>query len=154
MKVIELSKGQVAVVDDESFMELAQYNWCISAVGYAVRRKKFPDGSVKVVYMHRELMCAQKGQEVDHINGNRLDNRRENLRLATRSQNAKNVGKKPSNKSGFKGVHKHGRNNSWVAQISVENKMIHLGSFKTPEEAALAYNAAAQRLHGEFANFN
>lgn len=156
MKVIQLTKGFAAIVDDADFMELAQYRWCYSGKsnGYAVRRKKFPDGTAKLVYMHREIMGSPEGKEVDHRNRVRLDNRRENLRVSTHAQNCQNMGKFPSNKSGFKGVHFAKKNKNWVAQISCNGKMTHLGSFKTPEEASLAYNAAASRLHGEFANLN
>lgn len=153
MKVIELTRGKVAVVDDADFSELGQYNWCCTKNGYAIRAKR-ENGKTTWVYMHREIMNPPEGFQVDHINRNRLDNRRENLRLATRAQNMQNSVKKFDNKSGFKGVHKHSRNNSWIAQISFNGKMTHLGSFKTAEEASLAYNAAALRLHGDFANLN
>lgn len=158
MKAIQLTKGFVAIVDDEDFEALAQYNWCYSGHkdgGYAVRRKKLPDGSAKKVYMHREIAGNfAEGKCVDHRNGNKLDNRRENLRACTHAQNSYNYGKKPSNKSGFKGVHWHSQRKKWTAQISVDKKIRHLGLFNTPEEAAMAYNAAAIRLHGDFANIN
>jgi hypothetical protein len=89
-------------------------------------------------------------QEIDHINRVRHDNRFENLRLATRSENSQNGPKKSTNTSGFKGVHWHKRSRAWVARIMVERDEIHLGSFRTREEAYAAYVAAAKEFHGEF----
>lgn len=89
MKVIELTKGHVAIVDDEDFAQLAQYRWCVTTNGhgllYAMRRI-----GKKPVYMHRVILNASHGIEIDHKNGDTLDNRRSNLRLATRRQNACN----------------------------------------------------------------
>lgn len=153
MKAIELSRGMIAVVDDQDFLEVAQYKWSFDG-NYAVRRKRFPDGKLRKVYLHREIMGSPAGMEVDHINHFRLDCRRENMRVCTRSQNAKNGSKMPSNKSGYKGVHFSKQNRNWVAQISCNGKMKHLGSFKTAEDASRAYNTAALELHREFANTN
>jgi len=153
MKCIELTRGMVAIVDDDVFAELAQYRWCFDG-NYAVRRKKFPDGKSRKVYLHREIMGSPEGKEIDHKNRNKMDNRRENLRVCTSSQNHFNLTKFPSNKSGYKGVHFSKQNQNWVAQISCEGKVKHLGSFQTAEEASRAYNTAALQLHGEFANTN
>jgi hypothetical protein len=91
------------------------------------------------------------GLEIDHINQNKSDNRIENLRLATRSQNKSNGKKYKNNTSRFKGVCWHKRNKKWVAQIKYNNKKIYLGYFATPELAREAYVAAAEKLHGDFA---
>ena len=153
MRAIELTRGQVAIVDDEDFNELAQYRWKCCKKLYAYR---YTWDGIKVcrIYMHREIMKATKGVEVDHKNLNKLDNRRENLRLCTRTENARNIPKGKRNTSGFKGVFFQNRKNPWRARIRCGEKSISLGSFKTPEEAASAYNAAATRLHGEFSNIN
>lgn len=100
-------------------------------------------------YLHRVIMQPGPGLEVDHINGDRLDNRRLNLRVCTRSSNAKNT----STKVGYKGVHKNHRG-KWIAQITKNYNCHHLGTFRTAEEAAIAYNDAASILHGEFARLN
>jgi len=102
--------------------------------------------------MHREVINAPKGRMTDHINGNTLDNRRSNLRLATPSDNAHNTKLPKNNTTGYRGVGKKG--NRYIAHIRSDNKEHHLGSFSTPEEAALAYNKAATELHGEFASLN
>lgn len=154
MKCIELTQGRVAIVSDEDFAELAQWRWYYARVGYAARRKRRPGRSSIVVYMHREIMCSEFGQEVDHINRDRLDNRRENLRVATSSQNKFNQGKQANNTSGYKGVSFHKQRGRWVAEIWQFNKKHYLGLFETREAAAKAYNDAALRLHGEFAHQN
>ena len=151
---MELTQGQVAIVDDEDFNELAQYRWKYTHRGYAARYYR-RDGKVCITYMHREIMMAPQGMEVDHRNGNKLDNRRENLRLCTRAENARNQPKSKKNTSGFKGVFYQDRKLPWRARIRCgDGRRVNLGSFKTPEDAALAYNAAALRFHGEFANIN
>jgi hypothetical protein len=93
-----------------------------------------------------------EGQEYDHINRNPLDNRKENLRVCNFNQNQRNQGLRRTNTSGYKGVTKN--QYSWLAQIWENGNHFHLGSFKKKEEAALAYNAAAQRLHKDFAYLN
>jgi hypothetical protein len=114
------------------------------------------DGKPKLqtVYLHRKLMDAGKGQTVDHINGDPLDNRRENLRLATRSEQNMNRGLSSNNTSGFKGICYLKRDRKWWAYIHVNRKRTSLGYFDTPEEAARAYDRAAVQMHGEFALLN
>jgi hypothetical protein len=102
-----------------------------------------------MVYMHRLLMAAPSGLCVDHIDGNTLDNRRANLRLATHSENLRNMKRKKNNRSGYRGVHRV--RNRWCAQITCNRKVRTLGTFATAEEAHEAYVKAATELHGEFA---
>lgn len=154
MRAIELTRGFVVVVDDDDYERHAQYRWCFDG-RYAVRRKRDTDGVSRKVYLHHEIMGKPPtGMEIDHKNRNKLDCRRENLRLCTVAQNRQNGSLQSSNKSGYRGVHfsKHVR--KWVAQITTNGKMRHLGIFKTAEAASRAYNTAAMNLHGEFANLN
>jgi hypothetical protein len=123
---------------------------------YALR--KMPKHKTLKIHLHRAIMERMIGREltradeVDHINLNGLDNRRDNLRLATNSQNNMNVRRYRNNKSGFKGVHlAKGR---WRASIRLNYKLYHLGYFDTPEEAYGAYCEAAKERFGEFARFD
>ena len=152
-KTVPLSGGKVALIDEDDFGIVSPYKWYLTEKGYA--------GSTKVVdrktlnlRMHRMIMGLCKGdkREVDHINGNKLDNRRQNLRICTRRENNFNMPLQSSNKSGYKGVHQHKRDGKWEAMISVGGKRYWLGRFNTAEEAYAKYCEAAPRLHGEFAN--
>lgn len=126
---------------------ISAHRWRANSCGYAMT---VIDG--KRVSMHRFLLEAPPGHEVDHRNGNRLDNRRENLRVCSRSENQCNRGKTRGNTSGFKGVGKKG--NRWRASIKARKRRHGLGYFATPEDAARAYDQAAIQLHGEFARLN
>lgn len=106
------------------------------------------------VFMHRFIMMAPEGLEVDHINGNRLDNRECNLRIVTPSKNQYNRRMQRNNKTGYKGVSFDRSRGKFMASISANGKQINLGRFKTAEEAARAYNQAALELHGEYAFLN
>lgn len=154
MKCIQLTKGCVAIVDDEDFDAIAQWRWNCNPAGYAVRSAPRSNGRQGKIYMHRVIAGAKKGEHVDHKNRIKSDNRRENLRIATRSQNGYNITKTSRNTSGFKGVSWHKGAVRFIASIGHDGVLRHLGYFDTAEDAALAYNAAAIRLHGEFANLN
>lgn len=123
--------------------------------GYVTKNVRIP-GTRRTVRrsFHREVLGLSTGDGliVDHINRNRLDNRKSNLRLVTRRQNAINAGKKPSNTSGYKGVHPHrgSKLNPWVVQLG----RLYLGCHPTAEAAAKAYDAAAKEIHGEYAVLN
>lgn len=151
---IPLTKGQFALVDALDFAWLIQRRWCCNNKGYAVHYATF-NGIRQVQSMHREIMAHILGRpipthlQVDHINGNRLDNRRENLRLATRSQNQANKGTPTNNTSGYKGV--SWRAGKWEARLRHHHRLIHLGRFQTEIEAALAYAAATRLLNADFA---
>lgn len=150
-RIIFLSQGQFALVDESDFDKIKGFSWHPSwqprARGYYVMAKI----EKKTIYMHRVIMEPPEGMTVDHINHNPLDNRRCNLRLATRSQNQMNHRVQRNNTSGFKGVHLFKRTGKYRAYIMVMGKEKHLGYFVTAEEAHAAYCAAAAELHGEFA---
>lgn len=138
--------------DDSDDPLVAAYEWRVLELGkrhYAATRDAFGN----TLYMHRLIMDVYDEREVDHKNRNCLDNRRENLRIATTSQNRMNRGKfEGSYSSPYKGVSQRGK--KWRAQITLDKKVMHIGSFSTELEAARAYNEAATRLHGEFAKLN
>lgn len=154
MKEIQLTQGKVAIVDDDDFEWLAQWKWHTDKNGYAIRNVRISTGVRTTLKMHRVILGLKKGDgfDVDHINETRSDNRKSNLRKATRSENLRNQGKYKNNTTGFKGVLWHKINKKWTAQIQIYGKGKHLGCFNTPEEASKAYEKAALELHGEFAN--
>jgi hypothetical protein len=149
-----------ALVDDEDYEWLSQWKWFASKPSaqqgfYAFRKTRVhpprKDTRQTTVGMHREIVKLQPGDErfVDHVNSDTLDNRKCNLRVATRGQNAANQRLSRKNTSGFKGVTPVG--NKWQAQIGISGRRIYLGLFNTPELAHAAYCAAAARHFGEFA---
>lgn len=151
--MIPLTQGKSAMVDDEDYDWLNQWKWHF-AQGYASRNSGSVLGLRKAIRMHREILRTPKGMDTDHINGNTLDNRRKNLRICTRAQNNTNTRVRKDNTSGFRGVTWHTYTRKWEAQININGKHTHLGLFKTPEEAALAYDQEAKKHHGEFARLN
>jgi hypothetical protein len=159
-RLIPLTRGKYAIVDPEDYEALARYNWYTCTGGgtfYAIRMAKATGSKrrQKRVAMHRVVMRAPDELYVDHINGNGLDNRKANLRLATPAQNCQNRGKYLVGAvSRFKGVMRRPYKRSWGASISANNKDIWLGTFRSEIEAAKAYDRAAIKYHGEFASLN
>jgi hypothetical protein len=122
---------------------------------YAVRQVRVGKGKTKAVHLHREIIGAPAGMYVDHINHNGLDNRRANLRLATRFQNARNRPKtNKATSSKYKGVSYRAGNDKWSATIFADGKNVHLGHFETEIEAARVYDDAAREHYGSFAALN
>jgi hypothetical protein len=152
VRLIPLTKGKFAIVDQKEYDELNKVKWYVQEGDglYAIHRR-----GGKTLWMHRVIMNAPADMKVDHGNNDGLDNRKENLRLATNSENNKNRRKMRGNfTSKYKGVFWDKRRKCWVARINVNGKLIHLGSFKSELEAAKAYDAAAKKYHGKFACLN
>lgn len=162
VREIPLTQGRVALVDEADLPLVCGVKWqahnsrndpggeCWYAAGFighshATRLR---------VYMHRLILGVPRGQEVDHRNGNGLDNRRENLRVCSRGQNAKNLGKIAAATSRFRGVSWSHDRREWRAAIAANRRRYFLGTFSSEPEAARAYDAAAIRLHGPFARLN
>ena len=152
-KWIELSAGKRTRVDDSDYEWLSHWKWSYLPGGYAVRRDPTIT-PIKLVYMHRAIIGAKDGEIVDHANGQKLDNRRSNLRLATRSNNASNQKKRSSTKAKYKGVIWRQNAQRWQGYIGTMGKWIHLGYFDSEIEAAKAYDEAARQMFGEFAKTN
>lgn len=155
MKEIPLSQGYKALVDDGDYERLVVFRWCAQISGGHVYAKR----TKRSIMMHNVVFSPPSGFIVDHKNGNTLDNRRENLRLADKRTNARNSRKhkgyagRPCT-SKFKGVYHDKRHRRWVAYINADGLRHSLGSFGTEKAAAEAYNRGARRLHGEFALLN
>jgi hypothetical protein len=143
---IPLGSGRFALVDAEDYPKVRDHKWRFAVARYATASR-----GDETILMHRLIMDAPPGSEIDHADGNGLNNRRANLRFCTRSQNTCNRSKAKANKLGLKGVYMRG--NSYIARITKNGKCRELGWFKTPEEAHLAYRIAAIRHHGKFANY-
>ncbi len=154
-KQIPLTQGKFAIVDSEDFKRLNQWKWYFNA-GYALRgQRNFGcKGNCVKIYMHRLIAETPEGMQTDHINGDRLDNRKCNLRAATISQNIMNQKPQIGCSSKFKGVFWNNRINKWQCQIKSNKKYKYIGVFDSEDNAAKAYNNAAMELHGEFARLN
>ena len=155
MKEIELSQGKIALVDDGDYDNLIGYSWFArrppsSKTYYAYSSVKIGK-RVKTLLMHRIILDAPRGVQVDHRDRNGLNNRRQNIRLCTPSENSCNVGLKENNTSGYKGVSWHKPTKKWGVKIRVCGKRIHLGHFTNKHRAAKIYNEAALKYHGKFA---
>lgn len=153
MKEIPLTKGKVALVDDEDYERISRWKWHYTPNGYAAHTIWSPEKKVNRG-MHREVMQTPPGLETDHINGNKLDNRRENLRICTSSQNKANSGLSKMNTSGYKGVRWRESRQKWEVDIRKDGRKVFLGRFDDIIEAAKAYDLAAKAHYGEFAKLN
>ncbi len=146
-----LTRGKVTLVDDEDFDRLLllgrrwQATQRKSGAWYGVCDFKLPDGQRKKVYLHRWILDAPEGIQVDHVNGDGLDNRRENLRLATPRQNSENQTKPTRSATGFRGVREVAPG-SFAAYVNTRNRQVHLGCWGTAEEAAVARDYEVARV--------
>lgn len=138
-------------IDDEDFEKVRQYKWSVSYNDklYVSHNRK---NGLKMT-LHRFLLNFPE-KTIDHINGNGLDNRKQNLRLCSNAQNFRNRGKSVTNTSGYKGVTWSNQHRKWMAQISINYKRKTIGVFNSKDQAAIAYNIAALKYHGEFAKLN
>lgn len=156
MKEIPLNQGKVALVDDEDFEYLSQWKWTYNpnGGGYASRTDRSGEKQ-RTVLMHKQLIQTENGYQVDHINRNRLDNRKSNLRICTPGQNARNATKRKDGiTSKFKGVYFNNRNSKYTAAIQINGKRHHLGYYDEELDAAYYYNQKALEFHKEFAVLN
>jgi hypothetical protein len=132
-QVIPLSQGKFAIVDDDDFEKVNSHKWCIKKTTHNLYAKRALNG--KTISMHQIILEPQVGYIVDHINGNGLDNRKENLRLCTHSENMKNIKVRKDNSSGVRGVSWNKTAKKWHCQIQNNGKKIYLGLYKDLEEA-------------------
>ena len=146
MKKILLAKEKYALVDDSDYGYLNQYRWHIHEKRYL--------RSSSGILMHRLIINTPEGMDTDHIDGNGLNNQRNNLRICKKFQNQANRGISKNNLSGYKGVYWHKDSKKWRAKLMFDYKNIYLGLFKNKINAALAYNQAAKKYFGEFAKLN
>jgi hypothetical protein len=154
---IQLTSGQICLVDVEWYDRLSQMSWTPSThhfTTYAVNRQRYGQGRRHFRYMHRLIVAPLPGYVVDHINGNGLDNRVCNLRQVSRANNARNRAGVSNTSSVYKGVSFSFKRKHWTADITKDGKHIYLGSFDSQESAAQAYNEAALKHFGSFAKLN
>lgn len=150
MSYIQLTRNSFALVDTDDFCTLNVFKWHCSNSGYAVRTP-WPLQKPKHLLMHRIIMNCPKGKQVDHINGNRLDNRKSNLRIVDEIYNHFNIAKRKTNKSGYKGVDWRPTRNKWRVRIVANKKSYALGHYSNLEDAIKAYEEGSKKYHGEFA---
>ena len=158
MKRIALTQGKFALVDTIDFAYLNQWKWSI----YKIRQTWYVKRTIhglkhKTIYLHRvilERIGYKDFKQVDHVDGNGLNNRRKNLRPATRKQNQHNQKISIKNTSGYKGVYWNNQRKRWMAYIKLNGKQIYLGYFDNALNAAKAYNRAAKKYHKKYAKLN
>lgn len=149
----KIVKGETVYIDKEDESLLHKYNWYIHKIG-SYRRLVY-DLKGKRLYFHRVLLeITDSNTIVDHINGNPLDNRRNNLRISNKSTNGMNRSKNKNNTTGYKGVVWYPKNKTFSAELMVNKIRYRKGGFKTAKEAAIKYNELAKEHHGEFAKLN
>ena len=154
---IPLTQNKFTLIDSEEYEKVSQYKWYLNSTGYAVRNeytKVNGKWKLKIILMHRVLLSAPKGKVVDHINNDSLDNRKNNLQICSQLENLRKKRMQKNNTSGYRGVSWYKNLQKWSAEIWVDRKRINLGYFKDGNEAAKAYNQAAIKYFGKFAQIN
>lgn len=163
MKTIPLTKGYFTKVDNDDYKKFAKYRWyaltdCRNNLYVRAMRSVQKNNKVYNIHLSREIMNAPKGMDVDHINGDKLDNQKSNLRICTHSENMKNRKRGKNNTSGYKGVSFHKNGNKWRAYIKINGKPKTIGYYDSSKDAAIAYaiayNEYAKIYYGEFALLN
>lgn len=158
-KTIELTNGAKAIVDNDDYSKYVATTWNQDRRGYARRNTYIGGGRAKPKYktilLHRLIADAPSHMQVDHINGNPLDNRKSNLRLCTQAENCRNAAKrKNSRTSRYKGVCWDSESRKWLVQIQVNEHQTKIGRFHSETVAAESYNKAAKKYYGQFARLN
>lgn len=156
MRRIKLSNcNEFTLVDEDDFKKYGHLKWCLSSKGYVTRKQW--NKKIKVdeeIRMHRVILSAKKGTIVDHVNRNKLDNRKSNLRLVSEHQSKWNVGIGSRNKTGFKGVSFEKSRGVYRASIMLKGKQNFIGRFPCKIQAAKEYNKFAKKLFGKYAVLN
>jgi hypothetical protein len=159
MKQLRLQNGSVALVDDEDYEELSKFKWYAdqrsrSCYIRRLERNNTPEGPrQRCVYLHRQIMQPPPGMDVDHINSDATDNRRENLRICTRSQNNQNARRRVDSNQSYKGVWIT-QNGKYASRIYDGGKKVHIGVYDNEVSAAEAYDRKAKELFGAYAKLN
>jgi hypothetical protein len=158
MREVPLTQGYNAIVDDEEYERVAVYNWAVEVrPNTCYASSNLGQGrNAQRVRLHRFILTPPTDMQVDHINRNGLDCRKENMRLTDWTGNGRNI-IQPQGEggTGYRGVYKHHYSERWIARIRDNTgRKLHLGTFESPELAAVAYDEAALRYHGEFAVLN
>jgi hypothetical protein len=158
MKTIVISNGSTVLVDDKDFEALSQYKWTAHVnrtTCYAIRRQRISeDRPGSIVYMHRQIMCPMEGMVVDHINKDGLDNRRENLRICSQTENLRNQRPRSNKRSKFKGVSWNENDMAYHSRLQFGGRGVWLGMYKSEVDAAKAYDAGAIHYYGKYALTN
>ncbi len=157
IKKIELTQGKVSLVDEEDFEYLNQWKWYAQKDyknGNYYAQRHDSQNNKKIVLMHKEILGVENKKQVDHKDGDGLNNQRTNLRPSSHSQNHSNTERYKNNKSGYKGVSWNKHSKKYLAQTSIDGKILVIGYFDSPEDAATAYNTVANQLHGDFTRPN
>ena len=156
MKKITLTKNQYAMVDDTEYRNLSKHKWQANKQkhGWYAQRSIRRNGKLTKEYMHRAIMKPEKGQQIDHIDHNGLNNQKFNLRIVTHRENTLNRKPYENTTSRCKGVFLNKQKNLWISQIKINGKIHVLGYFHAEKLAALAYDLAARRVFGEYAYTN
>jgi len=150
---VKLTRGKWAIIDAADADSVLQFRWSVTVTPHGSYAMRMNAGN-KYSALHRFIMGEPEGLEVDHIDGDTLNNSRSNLRVATSRQNGQNTRLASTNRSGFKGVYFSNSNGKWIARISINNRGKTLGLFDDPIEAALAYDEAVRIEAGEFGRYN
>lgn len=151
---IKLNHGYYAILDKKDYIKLKKYTWFIRNNKNTIYVERWGKKEQPHIHMHREIMNPKYNEQVDHINGNGLDNRRCNLRICSQSQNQANSKIRKDNTSGYKGITFHKATNKWQAQIQINKERKHLGVFSDIKEAKKTYDEALIKYFGIFAKTN